>query len=98
MYKFCEDKDISIKSIEYLLKLISFDCRLTKERNTFPSSFNYSRNCEYQNCNYVCYKDENEEDLDESTHYLYYSDEEMLSLIERIKELFHDKTYYDIKN
>jgi hypothetical protein len=97
MYKFCEDKDISIKSIEYLLKLISFDCRLTKERNTFSSSFNYSRNCEYQNCNYVCYKDENEENIDESTFYLYYSNEEMLSLIERIKELFHDKTYYNIE-
>ena len=97
MYKFCEDKDISIKSVEYILKQISFDCRLTKERNTFPSSLNFSRNCEYQNCNYICYKDI-EEKIDESTFHLYYSDDEILPLIERIKELFKNKSLYFLED
>ena len=30
------------------------------------SSLNFSRNCEYQNCNYICYKDNIEEKIDES--------------------------------
>ena len=98
MYKFCEDKDISIKSVEYILKQISFDCRLTKERNTFPSSLDFSRNCEYQNCNYICYKDDIKENIDESTFHLYYSDDEMLPLIERIKELFKNKSLYFLKD
>lgn len=103
MYKFCEDKDISIKSVEHLLKQVSFDCRLTKERNRLPPILDMSRNCEYQKCDYMCYEeDEDEEDkedeededkhLDESTYHIFYSKDDISSLVERIKGTFDDKS------
>jgi hypothetical protein len=102
MYKFCEDKDVSIKSIEYLLKTISFDCRLTKARNKLSPILNLSRNCEYQPCDYVCYKDEedkdedDEEKIDYSTYNLYYDQIDIRLLIDHFKKLFAIKSYYTI--
>ena len=108
MYKFCEDKDISIKSIEYLLKTISFDCRLTKVRNVLPSTLDYSRYCEYKPCNYVCYRDEEKDEKDEkdeieeieeidySTFNLYYDSIDMSLLINSFKILFSEKSYYTL--
>jgi len=97
MYKFCEDKDISIKSVEHLLKQVSFDCRLTKERNRLPSILDMSRNCEYQKCDYMCYDDDDEDDdddehLDESTYHLFYSKDDISGVVERIKTTFADKS------
>jgi hypothetical protein len=101
MYKFCEDKDISIKSIEYLLKTISFDCRLTKARNKLSPTLNLSRNCEYQPCDYVCYQDEEESEaeqkIDYSTYNLYYDQIDIMLLIDHFKKLFAVKSYYTIE-
>jgi len=99
MYKFCEDKDIAIKSVEHLLKQISFDCRLTKERNVLPDTLDYTRNCEYQKCNYVCYNDseENKEDvLDYSTFNIFYDQPEIEKCVMTIKKLFLKKSLYTI--
>lgn len=101
MYKFCEDKDISIKSIEYILKTISFDCRLTKTRNVLPSTLDYSRYCEYKPCNYVCYKDDDDDEkgekpIDYSTYNLYYDSIDMALLIDHFKLIFSDKSYYTL--
>lgn len=101
MYKFCEDKDISIKSIEHLLKLVSFDCRLNKERNQLPSILDNLRNCEYQKCEYMCFDEDEKEGKegkeDTSTFYLFYSNEDQLKLIDRIKNAFAKKPYYTIE-
>jgi len=103
MYKFCEDKDISIKSIEHLLKVVSFDCRLNKERNQLPAILDNLRNCEYQMCEYTCFdedekeEDEKEEKEDTSTFYLFYSNEEQLRLIDHIKNAFAKKPYYTLE-
>ena len=96
MYKFCEDKDISIKSIEHLLKQVSFDCRLNKLRNVLSNKLNYSRNCEYQKCDYVCYKDDDDEKLDYSTFNLFYDQPDIDKMIEEIKELFLKKSFYSM--
>lgn len=103
MYKFCEDKDISIKSIEHILKQVSFDCQLVKERNRLPSSLDNSRNCEYQKCSYKCYdegggEDESEEDekVNESTYHLFYNKDEMDVLVERIKKSFNKKSCFTL--
>jgi superfamily II DNA or RNA helicase len=95
MYKFCEDKDISIKSIEHLLKVVSFDCKLNKERNQLPSILDNLRNCEYQTCAYTCFEEEEEEEEkeDTSTYHLFYSIDDQTKLIDRIKRSF-DKKYY----
>lgn len=97
MYKICENKDRSIKSIEYLLKKVSVDCMLTKERNVLPEYLNGSRNCEYQDCNYVCeYDDENK--MDYSTFNMFYDQEEIEKNIEILKRLFLDKSEYSLDN
>ena len=99
MYKFCEDKDISIKSIEHILKLASFDCKLNKERNQLPQILDNLRNCEYQKCAYTCFEEEEEKEEKEetSTYHLFYSNEDQQQLIEHIKKLFDKKPSYTIQ-
>lgn len=53
MYEIAEQKDILIKQLERLVKTSSFDCPLTKLRNTAQAPEN-SRECEYQPCDYTC--------------------------------------------
>ena len=102
MYKFCEDKDIAIKSVEHLLKQISFDCNLMKERNTLPNNLDFTRNCEYDSCDYVCYEPnqgENEDGdlyLDYSTFNMFYDQNEIEKCVIIIKELFIKKSLYTI--
>jgi len=98
MYKFCEDKDIAIKSVEHLLKQISFDCNLMKERNILQKTLDYTRNCEYEKCDYECYEDSNQNrDIDYSTFNLFYDQNEIEKWIIIIKALFIKKSLYTIK-
>lgn len=63
MYKKSEIKDKNIKAIERIIKECSFDCGLNYERNA--SDVDYSRDCEYQLCDYKCTGLEDLYDLDE---------------------------------
>ena len=100
MYKFCEDKDISIKSIEHILKLASFDCKLNKERNQLPPILDNLRNCEYQKCAYTCFDEETEEKEEKeetSTYHLFYSNDDQNLLVDRLKDSFDKKPSYTIQ-
>jgi superfamily II DNA or RNA helicase len=95
MYSVSNDKDISIKSIEKVIKESSFDCALNKNRNSFPESRNNSRECNYGNCKYKCDGVSNDlidnitdKQLDLSTYNLYYSESDLNIVIEKIKEVF----------
>ena len=93
MYSVSNDKDISIKSVEKVIKEASFDCALNKKRNTFPDSKNISRECNYGNCKYKCDGVPNNiidkiEDLDVSTYELYYNESDINSIIEKILDIF----------
>jgi hypothetical protein len=97
MYTVSKDKDLSIKSIEKVIKEASFDCSLNKKRNSFPDSKDGSRECNYGKCKYKCdgvsdYDIDNV-DLDNTTYNLYYSDKELNKIIEKIKHVF---TNYNI--
>jgi superfamily II DNA or RNA helicase len=52
MYKTSEKKDVSIKAMEYLIKLSAFDCQLNKRRNERKKD--NTRECEYKSCDYEC--------------------------------------------
>lgn len=52
-YKLSENKDISIKKIENLLKEVSFDCALNKV-HSHSNNKDGSRECGYSKCNYTC--------------------------------------------
>ena len=101
MYEKSEAKDISIKSMERLLKESAFDCQLNYDRNI--SIYENMRECEYMNCDYKCEGitniDIKDEDL--STYNLYYIDKVRDEVIEKIKLIFKDVfiiELLDIKN
>jgi len=99
MYEISEDKDISIKSIMRILMESAFDCSLNYKRNHITDSDN-QRDCEYQNCNYVCdgidmkYIEDKLpiNEIDDSTYQLYYSNPKVLPIRKKLEKLFeiHD--------
>jgi superfamily II DNA or RNA helicase len=103
MYEKSEAKDISIKSMERLLKESAFDCQLNYDRNI--SIYENMRECEYMNCDYKCQGikkiDIKEQDQDLSTYNLYYIDKVRDEIIEKVKLIFKDvftTELDDIKN
>jgi superfamily II DNA or RNA helicase len=111
MYKTSASKDISIKSVERIMKESAMDCGLTYKVNFKPENKDYSRECDYQICDYICDGLENynySEDL--STYNLYYSDKVILELQHSFEKLFRnnfsisidefknisDNSYYEI--
>lgn len=108
MYKISQSKDISIKSIESVIKEISVDCALNRERNSYNSSFDNKRECNYQSCEYKCdgvdtddYKINDNIDID--TYDLYYNNEYIDDIIKDILDIMERKnitfiTLNEIKN
>lgn len=97
MYNVSQDKDVSIKSIEKVIKEASFDCALNKNRNSYTSSMDGSRECNYKSCSYKCdgvnndYIDNiDEKELDDSTYNLYYNGEEINKIISLIVDIFKE--------
>ena len=95
MYEISEDKDISIKSMMRVLMESAFDCSLNYKRNHITDKDN-QRDCEYQNCNYVCdgvdmkYIEDNLpiNEMDDSTYQLYYSNPKVLPIRKKLEKLF----------
>ncbi len=54
MYQRVVRKDLVIKQIERILKIVAVDCELNRMRNQFPSDIDYSRECDYTLCKYSC--------------------------------------------
>jgi superfamily II DNA or RNA helicase len=104
MYEISEDKDIAIKKIERAIKEAAFDCALTYDRNYTPGNEG-TRECEYDNCEYVCdgvspglMSDTlTNEQLDLSTYQLYYSSPREAQIIRQIIAKFNDTFSLDIE-
>lgn len=54
MYQRVVLKDLVIKQIERVLKVVAVDCELNRMRNYFPTDKDYSRECDYTLCKYTC--------------------------------------------
>jgi superfamily II DNA or RNA helicase len=108
MYEISEIKDLKIKQIERICKEMAVDCALNKRRNLLESDRDYTRECEYQTCNYVCnnvpdkyiqekleglFKDKNILD----TYNLYYGEKLVKSTINIIQQLFKRQFNIHIK-
>jgi superfamily II DNA or RNA helicase len=92
MYLLSEKKDVSIKSIERLIKESAFDCALNKLRNQMNDNFEGLRECDYQECNYTCDDvelDEYKQDL--LTYNLFYSEKKVEKIILEINKMFKNK-------
>ena len=97
MYTISEKKDISIKGVERLLKESAFDCALTYNRNHIVDQEGL-RDCEYMDCEYVCddvpldwYMGDQELDLDFSTYNLYYIQDNVKDISDRVISMFDDR-------
>lgn len=95
MYEISEFKDISIKSMERVLKENAWDCGLNYDRNR--TGVNNSRDCDYRDCTYTCDYDSNEQErepemLDESSYQNYYSEKDVSEIEKEIKNVFR-KTF-----
>jgi len=95
MYEISEFKDISIKSMERVLKENAWDCGLNYDRNR--TGTNNSRDCDYRDCTYTCDYGSNEQEqepnmLDESSYQNYYSEKDVQEIEKEIKNVFR-KTF-----
>ena len=106
MYSIAEIKDRQIKYIERLLKEVAVDCSLNRRRNILPAYDNESgsKNCDYQQeCQYACQDipaalvplQDYRGPLINDTYNLYYAQQEMIQIKEKIKGLFSKKNAYD---
>lgn len=101
MYLISEDKDISIKAIERIIKESAFDCALTYMRNVVYGLDNM-RECDYTSCDYKCIGNQQEielkkDELDDITYNLYYSESDVNSGIEILKNLYKTKNKYSFE-
>lgn len=91
-YILSQEKDISNKIIERLLKTISFDCSLNRSRNILKDDQYGSPDCDYTDCNYKCqYQPNTVSNVDKSTYNLYlafFDQFDIYFILETIKDLF----------
>jgi hypothetical protein len=92
MYQTSIRKDLSIKSIEHVVKKNAFDCYLTKDRNTYPPEYNNKRECEYKECDYEC-NVKQPTNIDYTTYNLYYTRNEVDEGIKSIQKIFRSHTF-----
>jgi hypothetical protein len=103
VYRRIERKDIIVKRIERILKVISNDCKLNKELNLYGlEGKNGQRQCDYKECDYNCeggveeLNDDIQLNLD--TYNLYFSKPYILITEKIIYELFKFNFSVDLKN
>ena len=98
MYKKAEDKDISIKGVERIMKESAWDCALFYSRNHLIG-YDNQRECDYMDCNYLCDNigvPVDIEDLDYSTFYLQYDDQNIENIIDKIILMFRNNFRLDL--
>ena len=90
-----EVKDYNIKQIDRLLMESAVDCQINYKRNV-QSDIDYSRDCEYNKCEYKCEGIYNlDPELDYSTYDLYYTNTK--NIIDEIQKIFRIKFIYTYK-
>ena len=109
MYEISETKDLKIKQIERVCKETAVDCALNKKRNLLAIDKDNTRECEYQNCNYVCDNVSDEyiqkklegmfkDKMILDTYNLYYGEKLVQSTINMIQQLFKRNFIIHIKD
>lgn len=100
-WRMSELKDIAIKKVERELKQNAIDCSIHKALNHFPEDKDFSRECEYQKCEYECKGQTlKSRKLDDSTAILQFNRNEVENVKFAIAKLFETRNVYtfaDIK-
>lgn len=98
MYKIAEDKDISIKGVERIMKESAWDCSLAYRRNNVVGT-DGERDCDYVGCYYECDGvgvPGDVEDLDVSTFQLKYDSSNIENIIDKLVLLFCENFRLDL--
>jgi superfamily II DNA or RNA helicase len=110
LYRLSERKDIVIKKLERVMKESAWDCALNYKRNVNIQDENFSRNCDYENCNYKCQGFDPtvvfgkyrytipEDEVDYSTYLLYFSEHDVAHIKHQIKILLRKYNSISIIN
>lgn len=87
-YLISEKKDVIIKQIEHLIKQESIDSKLAYERNVRSNILNGTRECDYTDCEYKSFENQNFKELpvDFSTYDMYIKNDSVI--IKNIMDLF----------
>ncbi len=101
LYQLAESKDIEIQAVERILKEVSIDCMLTKNRNRLPQDVDGSRECEYRECEYVCADEADTGSMPLPSNYrtwtMYYSSPEISQIQSTLHDLLLSNGYVDIR-
>ncbi|MEM3857838.1 MAG: DEAD/DEAH box helicase family protein [Candidatus Micrarchaeaceae archaeon] len=97
IYQHVENKEKAIKKMLRFIKQSAVDCYMNKKRNIRKTDIDYSDQCDFLPCDYQCAGIDLDiiNNKDWTTKILFYSEDEVNSAIERIKDLF--STYYSLK-
>jgi hypothetical protein len=102
-YSIAEEKEYLNTQIYRLLKEVSWDCPLTYKRNVLETDKDYTRECDYDKCNYKCdgfpekyinkegrvWKyDIPEESINKDTYYIFQNKKELIIMYNLITNLF----------
>lgn len=103
VYRRIEDKDVFVKQIERILKMVSVDCALNKNVNIFPTDVNGTRECDYTDCQYTCEGgvdsiDESKMKINLDTYNLHFSEPQINRAMKIIFDLFKYNFVMDLAN
>lgn len=103
MYEIAENKDISIKGVERIIRESAWDCALNYNRNHI-TGYDGERECDYMSCEYTCNgipadmieSSISNNELDYSTFQLYYAHPNIRKIINDLKLIFRDTFRIDL--
>jgi len=94
MYQLSEYKDRKIGMVMRMIKETAIDCQINYNRNYRDTDKDFSSDCNYLSCVYKCF-DSAPDRIDYSTYDVYYLNEIIKIVVERIKNLFAvEDSYY----
>jgi superfamily II DNA or RNA helicase len=94
-YSLSEKKDIASKEITNLLREISVDCNLNKKTTRVSSQKDFTRNCNYTKCNYICPGSNNSSTIDTDTYSVkIHSPGEYSFILKTVRDLFSSGFVY----
>jgi hypothetical protein len=93
MYQLSEQKDRNNAVVMRMLKQCAIDCQINQLRNKRDTDIDGTQVCNYMECDYECV-DPAPLNLDFTTYDVYYKDELVEKIKERIQELFVLKNQY----
>lgn len=98
MYRLSLEKDIRIKDVEHTLKTVSVDCYLNKEANMYASDKDYSRECDYKECDYTCSFEPTQKIItNKETFHVKNDDPEIRKAINLLFLLFKKNSFYSLE-